>query len=131
MGSRERYVVASLVAAAVLLSVVLSKGLQWVAVYAGINDPVLVLGQSVSQVFSYAVGLGTGLFVYKHPRLHELSVEVVDELSRVTWPTKEETGHSTIVVIVTVIICSLYLGVFDAVWLWVTDTILNSGVTSG
>src|SRR4051794_914664 len=48
---------------------------------------------------------GTGLAL-KNERLVELAGEVTSELSKVTWPTREETFASTIVVIVTVIIAS-------------------------
>ena len=56
----------------------------------------------------------------------------MDELARVTWPSREETGNATVVVIVTVLVCSVYLGVFDAFWMWVTNMILGiRGSTAG
>ena len=59
----------------------------------------------------------------KNERLFELSGEVTSELQKVTWPTREETVASTIVVIVTVIVASLFLGIFDFVWSWVARLI--------
>ena len=59
----------------------------------------------------------------KNERLVELANEVASELKKVTWPTREETFAATIVVIVTVIVASLFLGVFDALWHWIAGKI--------
>ena len=53
----------------------------------------------------------------------QLVQQVRQEVSKVTWPTRKETLYSTIVVIVTTIIASLFLGLFDGVWSWVTRMI--------
>ena len=42
--------------------------------------------------------------------------EVRQELSKVTWPSWNETKLATIVVIVTTLIIALVLGVLDLVW---------------
>ena len=39
--------------------------------------------------------------------------EVREELAKVTWPSRDDTVGTTIVVIVLVIIVSLFLGVID------------------
>jgi preprotein translocase subunit SecE len=49
--------------------------------------------------------------------------EVVGELSKVTWPTREETYYSTIVVIVTSVLAAVYTGIIDALWSAFTDLI--------
>ena len=41
--------------------------------------------------------------------------EVSNELKRVSWPTRQETISSTVVVIVLVFIVSLYLGIIDVI----------------
>ena len=53
---------------------------------------------------------------WRNEELFNLASEVVAELSKVAWPTRRETGMATIVVIVTVIVASLFLGIFDALW---------------
>ena len=52
-----------------------------------------------------------------------ISHEIVGELAKVTWPSREETQVSTIVVIVTSIIAAIIVGSFDAVWSTITDLI--------
>jgi preprotein translocase subunit SecE len=39
--------------------------------------------------------------------------EVRQEMKKVTWPTRKEISGSTIVVIITVFIVSIYLGIVD------------------
>ena len=53
-------------------------------------------------------------------RLKQFMVEVWSELKKTTWPGRTEVYGTTVVVIVTVLICALYL--------WVVDLILNKGM---
>jgi preprotein translocase subunit SecE len=46
--------------------------------------------------------------------------EVWSELKKTTWPNKAEVYGTTVVVIVTVLICAFYL--------WVVDLLLNKGI---
>jgi preprotein translocase subunit SecE len=82
-------------------------------------DPAVVSGTAA------IVGIITAFLLYRHPRVNEMAHEVLGELSHVTWPSRDETYASTVVVIVTSIIAALYTGVFDAVWSAVTDLIYN------
>jgi preprotein translocase subunit SecE len=55
-------------------------------------------------------------------RLKQFLIEVWSELKKTTWPGKKEVYGTTIVVIVTVLICAVYL--------WVVDLILNAGMSA-
>ncbi len=46
--------------------------------------------------------------------LHEVRVE----LSKVTWPTREELVQSTIVVVIAVAIAGIYIWIFDLLFNW-------------
>jgi preprotein translocase subunit SecE len=70
----------------------------------------------VSDALAFAAAAGAGFYLWKEPRAHEYSLEVVRELQRVTWPTRKETQTATVVVIVTTLIVAAILGVFDQVW---------------
>ncbi len=76
-----------------------------------------------------AIGVGgagsVGLVVYlwRHPKVNRLAMEIVTELSKVTWPTRKELYASTIVVIILSVIASIILGLFDFFWSWATDLI--------
>ena len=79
----------------------------------------------LTSVIAYAIAAALAFATLRHPDANTLALEVVDELSKVVWPTREETGHATMVVVVAVLISSAFLGAFDAVWLWMTDWILG------
>ena len=64
-----------------------------------------------------------GVAVYRNDRVYTLAHEIASELKKVTWPTKKETQLGTIVVIVMVIVSAIILGLFDAVWAYLTDAI--------
>jgi preprotein translocase subunit SecE len=69
------------------------------------------------------VALIVGIAVYRNDRVYTLAHEIASELKKVTWPTKKETQLGTLVVIVMVIVSAIILGVFDAVWAYLTDAI--------
>lgn len=70
-----------------------------------------------------AVGVGVAYYFWRNERVFGLATEVVSELKKVTWPTRKETSAATVVVIVTVFVCALFLGAFDLIWSWSTDLI--------
>ncbi len=55
-------------------------------------------------------------------RFRQFVIEVWAELKKTTWPSQSEVYGTTLVVIVTVLICAFFL--------WVVDLILNKGMES-
>ena len=53
-------------------------------------------------------------------QLKQFLVDVSAELKKTTWPGKQEVYGTTLVVIVTVMICAFFL--------WIVDLILNRGM---
>ncbi len=53
-------------------------------------------------------------------RFKQFMTEVLSELKKTTWPARKEVYGTTVVVIVTVLICAFYL--------WVVDLLLSGGV---
>jgi preprotein translocase subunit SecE len=80
---------------------------------------------SESVVTSLAVlaGTVTAGVLYRNRASYTLTHDVVDELSKVTWPTRKETSSSTVVVVVASIIAAFVLFMFDTVWSAVTDLV--------
>jgi len=72
---------------------------------------------------SIAAGGGLAVYLWRQERTRQLAQEVVGELSRVTWPTRQELGAATVVVIITSIIVAIILGLFDTFWSWLTGII--------
>ncbi|MBW6509281.1 MAG: preprotein translocase subunit SecE [Desulfuromonadales bacterium] len=48
-------------------------------------------------------------------KMNEFLGNVKAELKKVTWPSKKDTYGSTMVVIVVVVFCAVYLGVVDMI----------------
>jgi preprotein translocase SecE subunit len=130
MGSRERYVVVTIAALAIVTAMALSRGLDWFWITMEWNDlPIIGSDFTLTSLLAYGISAGVAALCLKHETIYPLLVEVVDELAKVVWPSRQETEHATVVVVVTVLICSAFLGVFDAVWLWVTDWLLGIEAT--
>jgi len=103
--------------AGLLLAWLLSKSGEWAWSYFGKPNS-FYLGAG-----SFAVAAIATVIAWKNEQVFGLASEVTTELSKVTWPSRKETVSSTIIVIVTTIVASLLLGMFDAMWAWATRMI--------
>jgi preprotein translocase SecE subunit len=115
----ERWVQFAFIALAVATFYVSDKLITFVWSQFAEPDTTLVSGVAA------LLGIVGAFVLYRHPRVNELAHEVVGELSKVTWPSRDETYYSTVVVIVTSVIAALYCGIFDALWSAFTDLIYN------
>ncbi len=108
------------VAAAIIVGVFLTRVLGAVLNQAGINDPRLDLGfielGNVSTLVGYCVAFLAAIVVWRMPRTQQVSLDVVMELRRVTWPSWRETRAATIAVIVASFVAAVILGLFDYGW---------------
>ena len=62
------------------------------------------------------VGFIVFFILFKHPRINVVMEEVVSELKKVTWPSRDEVVKSTTVVIICIAIASFILAGFDLMW---------------
>jgi len=51
-------------------------------------------------------------------------VDVVNETKKTDWPDREELISSTVVVIVSSVLLSVFVGVFDKILHWILQTLL-------
>ncbi len=58
--------------------------------------------------------------MYQLRRFRQFLVDVWGELKKTTWPGRQEVYGTTLVVIVTVLICATFL--------WIVDLFLNKGM---
>lgn len=111
-----RYVNLSFVAAGLLAWVVFGAFTKAILelISISLNRPLIGVNFRVADLVGLlAAGL---LALYLKKRYGSWAMEVGNELSRVTWPTWSETRLATIVVIITTIVISLILGLFDYIW---------------
>ena len=104
----------------VILFYLLAKTGTWVWDFLSTTD---FAGDAVGKPREWAIDLfaavlagGATVVALKNEQLFELAGEVTSELRKVTWPDRQETFTSTLVVIVTVIVSSICLGLFDLLW---------------
>ena len=83
----------------------------------GAPDPMIVTTSAG------VIGLLAAFAGYKHPVARKLADEVVSELAEVTWPTRDETYVSTVVVVVTSLVAAVFTGTFDALWSALTNIV--------
>jgi preprotein translocase subunit SecE len=103
--------------AAVVVGIFLEKILALGFSYARLND-VAVLGDewTLSTVLGYAIAAVAAVLAWRSPRINAASMQVAQELERVSWPSLRETRASTVAVVVFTFVAAFLLGIFDLVW---------------
>ncbi len=120
----KRMVVIFYVAAAVFLGIFLEKMLGILFSYSRWNDfPVFGEDWTITTVVGYAIAAAAGVVAWRTPRSHAVSMEIAQELKKVTWPTLRETRAATVAVVVATFIAAALLGVFDLVWARLSDLV--------
>ncbi len=110
-------------------------GLTWLTVVAlrGLAIPVLAkfeIGDpivgflSASALVAIILGVVTYIGLMRNTRVVQFADEVIDELNKVTWPEKDETVSSTVVVVGVTLFIAAALGLYDYVWAEVTQIVL-------
>ena len=110
-------------------------GLTWLTVVAlrGLAIPVLARFEvgdpivgflSASALVAIVLGVGTYITLMRNTRVVQFADEVIDELNKVTWPEKDETVSSTVVVVGVTLFIAAALGLYDYVWAEVTQIVL-------
>ena len=80
---------------------------------------------TLPSLIALVIAAGLFLFFRSNAKSYNFLGEVATELSKVTWPTRQETVASTGVIIVMVGIASLIMFGFDALWGTVTARLLT------
>lgn len=78
------------------------------------------------EVIPVVLGTITFFVLLRVQKFNTFMDEVVAELRKVTWPTREEVVKSTTVVLICILIASGILAVFDFVWGRVIGFLLKS-----
>lgn len=127
MGSVQRTVIFAYLIIGVLAAITLARMFGTLALTAGIPDP-NILGKIVlTDLIAAAIAGGLGFWLYRKPDIHEWSLDVVNELRKVTWPSRKETQTATVVVIVATLLAAVVLAVFDQMWALVTGLLYTRG----
>jgi len=72
-----------------------------------------------------AVGLFAGL--YRYNKSYTYMTEVVSELKKVTWPGQKDVSAATVAVIIAVLISAVFIFLFDSVWSFCIQKVIQYG----
>lgn len=80
---------------------------------------------ALPEILAFLLAIALFVILRRNAKVKEFGLEVISELSKVTWPTQKETMISTGVIIIMVGIASVLLFVFDTAWGTVTRIFLE------
>lgn len=80
---------------------------------------------SIPALVAFVLALMIFVALKRNARVNEFGLEVITELSKVTWPTRKETVISAGVVIVMVGIASMLMFFFDTAWGTIARSLLE------
>jgi preprotein translocase subunit SecE len=75
-----------------------------------------------------ALGIAIPLYYFRRPDARQYAEEVAEELAQVTWPSKEEVTNSTVIVVMTTLVSTVFFALLDQFWRFVTDKIYGTGI---
>lgn len=126
MGAK-RFVYGAYFAGAIGIAFLLSKIVDFAWIKAAQYKP--GLGEPTDEAvfpISGVIGALIAFYYWKRTRARQLAEEVASELSKVSWPTKQEVTNSTTVVIVTTAFATVFFALMDRFWGFVTNLVYGT-----
>jgi preprotein translocase subunit SecE len=78
---------------------------------------------SVTMVIGAVIGVLTVTLVLRRPGVRKWADEVAVELYKVHWPDRETVTNGTIVVLVGGVFATVYIGLLDRLWNFITNLV--------
>jgi len=91
-------------------------------------DPLGLITSLYKVLFLLGGLIVAGVVFFQSPqglRLSNFTRETKIELRKVVWPTREETGKTTVVIMIAVIIVAIFLWLVDRFFSWGVQTLLG------
>jgi preprotein translocase subunit SecE len=123
LGTR-RFVYAAYFAGAIAIGLLVSKLVDFAWYRAQNYKP--AIGEPRDEIvmpLSGLVGALVAVYCWYRTRTRQLAEEVATEMSKVTWPSREEVTSGTFVVIVTTIISTVFFALMDKFWGFVSNLV--------
>lgn len=121
-----RYITISFLAAALVVGLVARSASVDVLLWVGSADTMVAGTLPLSSVIGLVGGTVTFFGALRWRTAVNYTDEVIGELVKVTWPSREETTNNSMVVIVASLIFAGSLALFDYVWAQITEIFLFS-----
>ena len=126
MSASKRMVNMFFVAATLLSWGIFAKTFELVFASANIRNVALLgKGFTMATLVGAVVALALLFWTWRHRRIRPMINEVGDELSKVVWPTWDDTKSNTVITVIVTVIIAIILKVFDFVFGWLTDRMLG------
>jgi preprotein translocase subunit SecE len=124
----KRYVYAAYLAGGILIAFIANKIIDygWYKLHDWKPEQVPEPLDEYVVAFAAIVGVGVALYLWYRTRARPLAEEVAEELTKVTWPSRDEVTKGTTVVVITTIITTVFFALMDQFWLWVTKHVYGS-----
>jgi preprotein translocase SecE subunit len=119
-----RFVYAAYFAGAIAIAFIVSK----VADFAWfkLQNAKPAIGEPRDEIvmpLSAIIGTTVAVYCWYRTRTRQLAEEVATEMSKVTWPKREEVTNGTFVVIVTTVISTVFFALMDKFWGFVSNLV--------
>jgi preprotein translocase SecE subunit len=121
MNSPSRYMYVVFIATAFLTGWAMRAAAVSGLLMAEVDDTVFLGIVSISGLIGLASGVLAFFGLLRSTKAVTYVNEVIGEMVKVTWPTREETTNNSITVIIVSLIFSGSLALFDLVWAQVTE----------
>jgi preprotein translocase subunit SecE len=123
--SQQRFVILAFVVGAILFGMVVQSAVASAMLQFAVTDDRLLGGLASTSALLGVVG-GAVAFVgsIRNAVWVKYADEVIGELRKVTWPSREETVRATTTVVLTTIFVAALLGLYDLLWKNVADLFL-------
>ncbi len=69
------------------------------------------------------LGIAVAIYYWRKAEARKYADEVAEELSKVTWPSRQEVTNSTTVVVLTTLFATVFFALMDRFWGFITDKI--------
>ena len=124
--SNQRFITLTFLAGAVIIGVTAHSVSVHVLALVGLADPMILNLLNLSTVLSVLSGIATFFILLRQSRAVAFTDEVIVEMRKVFWPSREETMNSTTVVLVACGTLVASLALFDFIWAKITGAFLFS-----
>jgi preprotein translocase SecE subunit len=128
----RRYVYAAYMAGAIAVGFLCTKFIDftWFKLSQWKPDWFATIGSEptdeITVPLSGAIGIAVAVYYWRNKKTRTLVEEIAEELTRVTWPTRQEVTNSTTTVIIATTFATLFFALMDQFWLWVTKHVYGS-----
>lgn len=122
--SKQRFVLLAFVLAALAVGFSLQAALVSAFAEFGFADNRIAGLMNTSSAVAILGGLGTFVGLIRSRRALEFAGEVVGELLRVTWPSRDETMKASTTVVLTTLFAAGLLAFYDFTWKNLADLVL-------